>query len=189
MTDISFGDFTCIRRANDISQIASFVASPHVGKHTDRSFGTHHARDAYDLLATLDSRLNIRSSALKLNSQYMHVIRFVIEIRPYATEEDILNCFKRSKFIGLTDKISANRVFSFGRDHGYYGRIFNQTIISTPTLLVDRNNGKTRVTGFCFTPQDGNSLLSSAAASLHAIHGKKYTEYMNLFDPYLFTEV
>jgi len=189
LSDIHFGDFTCIRRANDISQIASFVASPHVGKHTDQAYGTHHARDAHDLLATLGRSLNIRSSALKLNSQYMHVIRFVIEINALANEKDVLNCFANNKFIGLTDKTSSNRVFSFGRDHGYYGRIFNQTIVSVPTLMIDRNSGKTRITGFCFTPQDGNSLLSSAAASLHAIHGEKYAEYMNLFDPYLFTEV
>ncbi|MGH9361681.1 MAG: hypothetical protein ACRD2T_07170, partial [Thermoanaerobaculia bacterium] len=50
-----------------------------------------------------------------------------------------------------------------GRDHGYYGRILSQTVVVTPTLMV--RNGR-EVYGFCFTPQDGNSLLSSIAAAL-----------------------
>ena len=53
-------------------------------------------------------------------------------------------------------------VFSFGRDHGHFGRILNQTVVVVQTLNV-RNN--TEITGFCFTPQDGNSLLSSIAAT------------------------
>jgi len=57
-------------------------------------------------------------------------------------------------------------VFSFGRDHGYYGRILSQTVVVTPTLAVRRAH---EVYGFCFTPQDGNSLLSSMAAALWLI--------------------
>ena len=33
LTDLKYGDFTCIRRANDISQNGSFIASPEVGAH------------------------------------------------------------------------------------------------------------------------------------------------------------
>ncbi len=58
---------------------------------------------------------------------------------------------------------AANLIFSFGRDHGYYGRILSQTVVVLPTLNV-RN--RREVYGFCFTPQDGNSLLSSIAAAL-----------------------
>ena len=36
--------------------------------------------------------------------------------------------------IAITDKINANEVFSFGRDHGHYGRILNQTVVSIPSL-------------------------------------------------------
>jgi glyceraldehyde-3-phosphate dehydrogenase (NAD(P)) len=63
----------------------------------------------------------------------------------------------------MTDKRHANLIFSFGRDHGYYGRILSQTVVVRPTLAV-RNQRE--VYGFCFTPQDGNSLLSSVAATL-----------------------
>ena len=57
--------------------------------------------------------------------------------------------------VAVTDKQYANQIFSFGRDHGYYGRILSQAVVVLPTLLV---RGGREVTGFCFTPQDGNSL-------------------------------
>jgi glyceraldehyde-3-phosphate dehydrogenase (NAD(P)) len=68
--------------------------------------------------------------------------------------------------VASTDKRYANLIFSFGRDHGYYGRILSQTVVVSPTLAVRR---KREVYGFCFTPQDGNSLLSSVAAALWLI--------------------
>jgi len=189
ITELHYGDFTCIRRANDISQEGSFIASPEVGSHKYKSFGTHHAKDACNLFATLYEHPNLFSSALKVNTQYMHTIRFNMHIRKYATEEDILDKFEKNKFMAMTYKNLANKVFSFGRDHGYYGRIFNHTVVSLPTLHIGRNNGFTTVTGFCFTPQDGNSILSSVAAALYAIHGKKCEEYMKVFDKFLFNYV
>jgi glyceraldehyde-3-phosphate dehydrogenase (NAD(P)) len=66
----------------------------------------------------------------------------------------------------MTDKRSSNLIFSFGRDHGYYGRILSQTVVVTPTLMVRKNR---EIYGFCFTPQDGNSLVSSIAAALWLI--------------------
>jgi glyceraldehyde-3-phosphate dehydrogenase (NAD(P)) len=65
--------------------------------------------------------------------------------------------------VATTSKREANLIFSFGRDHGYYGRILSQAVVVLPTLLV-RNMRE--VYGFCVTPQDGNSLLSSVAAAL-----------------------
>ena len=67
--------------------------------------------------------------------------------------------------------------------------LFNHTVVSIPSLHNGRNNGKTVITGFCFTPQDGNSLLSSAAAALWFLHGKAYVDYMKNFDNYLFQQV
>ena len=183
------GDFTCIRRANDISQNGSFIASPQVGKHGDNAFGTHHAKDAHDLFKTVGFTPNLFSSALKINSQYMHLIRFNIALKGYATEDDILNLLKENKHIALTHKTLTNKVFSFGRDHGYYGRIFNHTVIAQDSLNVSRSYGNTIVTGFCFTPQDGNSLLSSVAATLHSVHGEEYLSKMKVFDQFLFDEI
>lgn len=189
LKNIKEASFVCIRRANDISQNSSFIASPQVSKHSDRMFGTHHARDAYDLLATLHEHVNIRSSAMKLNTQYMHTICFDIALKGHVTRKDVINHFRDDKFVAVTYKTLANKVFSFGRDHGYYGRIYNQTVVSLPTVDVFRDNGVTRVKGFCFTPQDGNSLLSSIAAILYSAHGDNASKYLNIFDKYLFDEI
>jgi len=184
------GDFVCIRRSNDISQEASFVPSPTISDHKDPIYGTHHARDAHNLFMTQKRSVNLFSSALKVNSQYMHIIRFDIKLKGEYTHNEILNRFRENKFIALTEKTSTNKVFSFGRDHGYYGRIFNQTVIPVSSLHVRIYGRETKISGFCFTPQDGNSLLSSVAACMYALHGRgNYKQYMNHFDPYLFREI
>jgi len=187
--NLHYGDFTCIRRANDISQKSKFIASPEVGEHHDAHFGTHHAKDAYDLFGTIYEVPNIFSSAMKVNTQYMHSIRFNLHLKEHITKDEVLAKLENSKFISVTHKNLANKVFSFGRDHGYYGRIFNHTVVSLPSLHVGRNNGHSIVTGFCFTPQDGNSLLSSAAAALWGCYGEEYKEHIKVFDKYLFQQI
>jgi glyceraldehyde-3-phosphate dehydrogenase (NAD(P)) len=189
INNLTYGDFTCIRRANDISQAGSFIASPEVGKHSDFRFGTHHARDTYDLFNTIRQTPNIFSSALKTNTQYMHIIRFTMQVKGSVPRERVIELFEENKFTSVTHKTLTNKVFSFGRDHGYYGRIFNHTVVSLPSLYVGQLSGETLVSGFCFTPQDGNSILSSVAAAMHALYGKKYKELMKVFDKFLFNEV
>jgi hypothetical protein len=68
------GRFVCMRRASDISQEKSFIAAPEAGKHKDPKFGTHHAYDTWRLCNTRGLDLNLFSSAIKLNTQYMHSI-------------------------------------------------------------------------------------------------------------------
>ena len=182
-------DFTCVRRANDISQNGSFIASPQVEKHSDRGYGTHHAKDASRVLETMYHNLNIYSSAMKVNTQYMHIIRFNVIVTGHENEHSVEHLFRENPFVALTYKDLANKVFSFGRDHGYYGRIFNQTVVSLPSLNIVSLAGTTKVTGFCFTPQDGNSLLSSVAAALYGICGEDYKEKMKMFNKYLFSEI
>ena len=91
--------------------------------------------------------------------------------------------------MALSHKTIANKIFSFGRDHGYYGRIFNQTVISLPSLTTTGLSGKTKISGFCFTPQDGNSILSSVAVALYGLHGDLYTSYLQSFDKFLFQDI
>lgn len=160
------GTFVCMRRANDISQAESFVPAPNVGKHDDPDFGTHHARDAHHLFETLNKDLNLFSSAAKLNTQYMHSIWFNLDVTRDTTLEEVKRRLVDNPRVAATDKRYANLIFSFGRDHGYYGRILSQTVVVMPTLMVRR---KREIYGFCFTPQDGNSLLSSIAAALWLI--------------------
>lgn len=160
------GTFVCMRRANDISQADSYIPAPNVGKHDDPEFGTHHARDAHHVFDTLGLDLNLFSSAVKLNTQYMHSIWFNLELNRDTSIDEVRKRLRENPMVAVTDKRYANLIFSFGRDHGYYGRILSQAVVVMPTLAVRR---KREVYGFCFTPQDGNSLLSSVAATLWLI--------------------
>jgi glyceraldehyde-3-phosphate dehydrogenase type II len=180
------GRFLCLRRANDISQDTEYIPAPQVGKHSDERFGTHHARDAYHLFKTLGYDLNLFSSAVKLNTQYMHALHFSLKLTKTISKDEVVLRLRENSRVALTEKKSANQIFSFGREHGHYGRILSQTVVSTPTLTVRDNR---EVVGFCFTPQDGNSLLSSIAATLWFLDKKTLETRIDSLRPYLFKEV
>jgi glyceraldehyde-3-phosphate dehydrogenase type II len=180
------GRFLCIRRANDISQVKGFVPSPEVGKHGDPVFGTHHARDAYHLFRTKSLELNLWSSALKLNTQYMHCIYFTLKLKRAVTRDEVMARFRNDDRISTTKKQSAGEVFSFGRDHGYFGRILNQTVIVEPSVEVRKGH---EVIGFCFTPQDGNSLLSSFSAVTWLLDPNDYVDRSQCLKQFFFSEV
>jgi glyceraldehyde-3-phosphate dehydrogenase (NAD(P)) len=180
------GRFVCLRRASDISQEKEFIAAPDVGAHKDAQFGTHHARDAWHLFETLGMDLNLFSSEIKLNTQYMHCIWFDLRVKRATTLDEVIEKCQANKYVALTHKTMASTVFSFGRDHGYFGRLLNQTVISVPTLAVRDGH---EITGFCFTPQDGNSLLSSIAAAAWLLDPQTYEEHIQFVKPYLFDEV
>jgi glyceraldehyde-3-phosphate dehydrogenase (NAD(P)) len=180
------GRFVCMRRANDISQDTEFIPAPEVGKHDDPRFGTHQGRDAHHLFKTLNLDLDIHSSALKLNTQYMHAIHFNLHLRRGITLEEVLRRLKGNGRIALTHKKSMGSVFSFGRDHGIFGRILNQTVIVTQSLTLKSDH---EVVGMCYTPQDGNSLLSSIAATLWFLYPDSYEERIAPLKPYFFREI
>jgi glyceraldehyde-3-phosphate dehydrogenase (NAD(P)) len=180
------GSFVCMRRSNDISQVKDFSPAPQVGGHKDGKFGTHHARDAYHLFQTKGLELNLFSSAIKLPTQYMHSLWFDLRLKRPSTLKALKGNIKANDRIAVTDKKDANTVFSFGRDQGHYGRILNQTVIPISTLTMPHEH---RIVGFCFTPQDGNSLLSSVAAALRFIHPKDYEQRLQVLKPYFFDEV
>jgi glyceraldehyde-3-phosphate dehydrogenase (NAD(P)) len=180
------GKFVCIRRANDISQAEKFVPSPQVGEHNDEKMGTHHARDVYQLYKTLGYELNVFSSAMKTNTQYMHCIWFDVKLDKKISVDEVKQRFKDNPRVAVTYKKTANLVFSFGRDHGHYGRILDQTVVVLPTLHVRNNN---EVIGFCFTPQDGNAILSSIAATERFLYPKSYEEKLKSLGPFLLQEV
>ena len=46
-----------------------------------------------------------------------------------------------------------------------------------------------KIIGFCYTPQDGNSLLSSVAATLRLLDEKKLEERIDVLRPYIFREI
>jgi len=164
--ELDRGTFVCMRRANDVTQVDSYVPAPQVGRHDDPDFGTHHAKDAHRVFETMGVDLDLFSSAVKLNTQYMHSIWFQLQLQRDTDLDEVLEMLHANPRVAVTDKRYANLIFSFGRDHGYYGRILSQTVVVVPTLVVRR---KRELAGFCFTPQDGNSLLSSIAAALWLI--------------------
>jgi glyceraldehyde-3-phosphate dehydrogenase (NAD(P)) len=181
------GRFVCMRRATDISQATQFIPAPEVGGHKDPRFGTHHARDAWGIFNTLGKDLNLFSSALKLPTQYMHTLQFMLDLEEPTSLEAVMGNLNENPRIAITEKMSAGLVFSFGRDHGYYGRILNEAVVPHKTLHVSED-GK-RITGFCYTPQDGNSLLSSMAATLWYMYGEDPQSRLQALWPYMFQEI
>ena len=179
------GQFLCIRRSNDISQDEGFVPAPTVETHKDERFGTHHARDAHGVFSTMGYDLNLYSSAMKLNTQYMHAIHFRLELDSPMTVDEAVDRLIENKRVAITYKRSANAVFSFGRDHGYFGRILAQTVVPIETLAMRGNE----LVGFCFTPQDGNPLLSTVAGMLWYLDPAHLDRRMDILRPYLFQEV
>jgi glyceraldehyde-3-phosphate dehydrogenase type II len=184
--NLDSGQFVCMRRANDVSDTKDFVAAPQAGKHDDEEFGTHHARDAYHLFQTLGEKLNIFSSVIKINTQYMHTLWFTIELNFDTTLEEVKTAFRANPRVAVTGRRAVNQIFSFGRDHGYFGRIFSQTVIPLSTIAVPNPR---KVVGFCYTPQDGNSLLSSVAATLRYLDEKKLEDRIDVLRPYIFREI
>ena len=121
-----------------------------------------------------------------VNSQYMHILHFYLKIKKPTTMQNIISKLNNNDLIAITNKVNANEVFSFGRDHGHYGRILNQAVVSLPSLNV--RNG-TEITGFCFTPQDGNSLLSSIAITEWFLYPHSYEDKIQCLSPFFFDEV
>ncbi|MBI4041240.1 MAG: hypothetical protein HY390_05175 [Deltaproteobacteria bacterium] len=187
INNLAEGRFVLMRRANDVSQEKSYIPAPQAGSHDDPKFGTHHARDAYHLFKTLNVDLNLYSSAIKINTQYMHSLWFNLRLKNPVTKDEVIQRFVENPLVSITYKKSANLIFSFGRDHGYFGRILTQTVVSIPTIEVTQQ-GK-EIVGFCFTPQDGNSLLSTISATLWYLYPDAYEEKLSVFKKYCFQEI
>tara|TARA_B100000579_G_scaffold168527_1_gene137216 strand:- start:543 stop:1607 length:1065 start_codon:yes stop_codon:yes gene_type:complete len=180
------GNFLCVRRANDLSQEDSFIPSPKVGLHDDEVFGTHHARDAVGLFNTLGEDLDLFSSAMKVNSQYMHILWFRLILNENMHMDDLKNVLNENHLIAITTKDMTSSVFSFGRDHGHYGRILNQTVIVEQSLHLRNGN---EISGFCFTPQDGNSILSSIAATEWFLYPHSYEDKIQCLSKLFFNNI
>ena len=184
--NLESGIFLCVRRANDLSQEDSFIPSPKVGIHDDDKYGTHHARDSASLFSTLGLDLNLFSSAMKVNSQYMHILWFKLELKESINMDDLKNRLVSNPLVAMTTKDMTSSVFSFGRDHGHYGRILNQTVIVEQSLHIRNGN---EVSGFCFTPQDGNSILSSIAATEWFLYPHSYEDKIQCLSNLYFNNI
>jgi glyceraldehyde-3-phosphate dehydrogenase (NAD(P)) len=130
--------------------------------------------------------LNLFSSAIKLNTQYMHTIFFDIRVNNSTTVGKLQERIRDNPRMAVTYKNSANSVFSFGRDQGHYGRILNVCVVALPTLTVRNDN---EIVGYCFTPQDGNSLLSSISAATWFLYPDDYEDRIQAVGKFFHDEV
>ena len=139
-----------------------------------------------EIFETLDLNLDLFSSAMKINSQYMHILYFHLTVNKKTTIEEVIKRLEENDRIAITEKINSNEVFSFGRDYGHYGRILNQAVVAKSTLAVRNEN---EIMGYCFTPQDGNSLLSSLAITEWFLYPNSYEDKIQCLKPLFFDEV
>lgn len=107
------GKYVCIRRANDISQAGSFIPAPQVGTHPHDFHGSHHAEDAAGLFNTMGLDLDLFSSAMKVNSQYMHVLWFNLQVKEPITLEQVKEKLHKNPFVSMTRKDMTSTVFFF----------------------------------------------------------------------------
>ena len=180
------GRYVCVRRANDTSQEGSFIPAPLVGGHADDNYGSHHAKDASELFSTLGYDLNLFSSAMKVNSQYMHVLWFALKVKEPTNLNEVKDKLISNNLVAMTTKNMTSTVYSFGRDHGHFGRILNQTVVVEQSLHV-RNDHE--IYGFCFTPQDGNSILSSISATENFLYPHSYEDKIQCLNELFFEEI
>ena len=134
----------------------------------------------------MNIELNVFSSALKLNTQYMHSIWYDLKLDKKISKDKAIDKLIDNPRVAVTLKQSANLVFSYGRDHGHYGRILNQTVAVLPSVHVINDN---EVFGFCFTPQDGNSIMSSITMAMRFLYPETYKNYIHCLDVFLLQEV
>ncbi len=180
------GKYVCIRRANDISQTQDFIPSPQVNIHVDDKYGSHHAADAVGIFSTLGFDVDLFSSSMRVNSQYMHILWFNIKVKEPTTLNEVKEKLMNNNFVSITNKDLTSSVFSFGRDHGHYGRIMNQTVVVEQTLNI-RNDHE--ISGFCFTPQDGNSILSSISAAEWFLYPHSYKDKIQCLSKLFFKHI
>lgn len=180
---IETGRFVCIRRSSDVSD-TKFQPAPSVGVHED-DFGSHHARDVNEVFQTRGHDLDLFSSAVKVPTQYMHAVWFSLELTHETTDEEVLTALEERPRVAFTEKQMANLVYSHGRNVGPWGRILAQTVVSRPTVSVRDGN---EVVGFCFTPQDGNVLLTNLAAIARGLHGDGWEKRIAGFEEHVLDE-
>ena len=134
---------------------------------------------------TLGLDLPLFSSSLQVPTQYMHVIRFSVQVNNPPIARNVVEAFANRPYVAITRRVTAEQIFSEARDCGFNGRILDQTVVAVKTISVVGD----RIVGFCFTPQDGNSLLTSVAATARFVDPEGWKQRMrSLVDRYHFSD-
>jgi len=189
--NLQYGIFTIFRRASDISEDKG-ILGVEFEKYSHPPYGSHQADDAARVLRTLYKDREffpISAQALKAPTQLMHTFCFNLELKSGIDLAEARERLYKNPLVAFTKFKSSNKVFARARDssRSILGRILNQTVFCEQTLGVSDNG--LRISGGCFTPQDGNALLSSVAATLWLIDPKTYLEKMKVFDKFLFDKI
>jgi len=121
-----------------------------------------------------------------VNSQYMHVLWFALKTKEPTNLNEVKDRLAANDLVAMTTKNMTSTVYSFGRDHGHFGRILNQTVVVEQSLHV-RNEHE--IYGFCFTPQDGNSILSSISAAERFLYPHSYEDKIQCLNELFFDEI
>jgi len=187
--------FTLLRRIGDVSQPKA-IPAPEIGYYDDEIFGTHQAADAANLYKEsfgFNLAGKIISSAHKMPTPYMHGTEFRLVVRRKIDYPNVVSLFTNSWRYAVTEKRLANQVFAFGRDHGFFGRILNQSVIviaeerdkkkkiTKRTLRVADHPNGTEIDGNLLTPQDGNSLLTSFEFIIMSLFKEEYKTIVSNF--------
>ena len=115
----------------------------------------------------------------------MHSIWFNLRVRRAVTRDEVLEKLQANKYVALTEKTMASTVFSLGGTMGILGASSTRRWCRYTLIVRDGHE----ITGFCFTPQDGNSLLSSITAAARFLDPDAYEKHLQFMTPYLFDEV
>ena len=178
--------FVCMRRANDISQTKDYPPL-----RPSRSTTTRNSARTTRTTSSTSTRRSASSRRSSPGAQAQHAVHALGLVQLRAERQDRQEEGRRAPQGEPTRRAHGaqerERVSSFGRDHGYYGRILSQTVISTPTLAV-ADAGR-EIVGFCFTPQDGNSLLSSVAGAIWLMDPEHASTRIQVLKRFVFSEI
>lgn len=171
--EISNIDFVIIRRDADMAKNDPHVTGP-LFQFPEGTHGTHHARLLNELYTTVNQSYAVTSSAMTVNSPYMHITRFRIELEKEISRKEILESINNDPLLSLTSQVSSNMIFSSGRERGEFGRIFSHAVFVEPSLEVNGNI----VRGIAATPGDSNVLISTIYSTLKILGHERLNDIM-----------
>ena len=180
------GRFVSLMRSQDVGAAVDLPATLALRPPTHPDCGAPDAVTAEALLHGAGARVPITAQAAELNQQLMHVLSFAVTLREDVSTADALARLSETERMALTDKMSPNPVFAFGRDHGYAGRLFNAAVVPRGALWV---RGGREVMGAAWLPPEGSELFTAVALVLWFLEGEAALRRLDAFKPYIFKEL
>lgn len=172
------GDFVIVRRSEDMGNHERLVSGNVVARHRTE-MGTHHGADCVRLLNTIGINPRVFSSDITTPSQFMHGIRFNLQLHDTPVMENGADCL-----VSSTEYFDSNRIFELGRRFGYLGRWYSHSILVRNNMV----QGDHSILGWAFVPQEGNTLLSTLKLFLLKTMGSDINTIYELLRKDLFVE-